>query len=198
MEGNTALGASSPAKPAFTRPEPLSHTRAVVSSSSHMVSGFCKGQEGRGDARRDSAGVPDGPSALPSRGPTDVPGPEPRAAGQGCGGGHPGGLRSPGSRPRCGESRRISPPREPRHSVRRDTSAFAAGYLTQEPGAGAPGLGASAASSGRLRRAIPARRASAGAEGGARGKGFGAPCREEWPIPDPHDIPTSEQRHRLA
>lgn len=42
MDGNTALGASSPAKPAFTRPEPLSHTRAVVSSSSHMVSGFCK------------------------------------------------------------------------------------------------------------------------------------------------------------
>ncbi len=37
MEGNTALGASSPAKPAFTRPEPLSHTRAVVSSSSHMM-----------------------------------------------------------------------------------------------------------------------------------------------------------------
>lgn len=36
MEGNTALGASSPAKPAFTRPEPLSQTRAVVSSSSHM------------------------------------------------------------------------------------------------------------------------------------------------------------------
>lgn len=42
MDGNTALGASSPAKPAFTRPEPLSHTRAVVSSSSHMVSSFCK------------------------------------------------------------------------------------------------------------------------------------------------------------
>lgn len=37
MEGNTALGASSPAKPAFTRPEPLSQTRAVVSSSSHMA-----------------------------------------------------------------------------------------------------------------------------------------------------------------
>ena len=37
MEGNTALGASSPAKPAFTRPEPLSHTRAVVSSSSHIL-----------------------------------------------------------------------------------------------------------------------------------------------------------------
>lgn len=42
MDGNTALGASSPAKPAFTRPEPLSHTRAVVSSSSHMVFGFCR------------------------------------------------------------------------------------------------------------------------------------------------------------
>lgn len=38
MEGKTARGASSPANPAFTRPEPLSHTRAVVSSSSHMVS----------------------------------------------------------------------------------------------------------------------------------------------------------------
>ena len=37
MEGNTARGASSPANPALTRPEPLSHTRAVVSSSSHMV-----------------------------------------------------------------------------------------------------------------------------------------------------------------
>jgi len=37
MDGKTALGASSPAKPAFTRPEPLSHTRAVVSSSSHML-----------------------------------------------------------------------------------------------------------------------------------------------------------------
>lgn len=37
MEGNTALGASSPAKPAFTSPEPLSHTKAVVSSSSHIL-----------------------------------------------------------------------------------------------------------------------------------------------------------------
>lgn len=36
MEGKTARGASSPAKPALQRPEPLSHTRAVVSSS-HMV-----------------------------------------------------------------------------------------------------------------------------------------------------------------
>lgn len=38
MEGNTALGASSPAKPALHRPDPLSHTRAVLSSSSHIFS----------------------------------------------------------------------------------------------------------------------------------------------------------------
>lgn len=37
MDGNTALGASSPAKPALTSPEPLSHTSAVVSSSSHIL-----------------------------------------------------------------------------------------------------------------------------------------------------------------
>lgn len=36
MEGNTALGASSPANPALHRPEPLSQTSAVLSSSSHM------------------------------------------------------------------------------------------------------------------------------------------------------------------
>lgn len=46
MEGNTALGASSPAKPAFTRPEPLSHTRAVVSSSSHMMASVREEEEG--------------------------------------------------------------------------------------------------------------------------------------------------------
>lgn len=34
MEGNTALGASSPAKPALTMPEPLSHTIAETSPSS--------------------------------------------------------------------------------------------------------------------------------------------------------------------
>ena len=32
-DGKTARGASSPAKPAFTMPEPLSHTRAATSSS---------------------------------------------------------------------------------------------------------------------------------------------------------------------
>lgn len=39
MEGKTARGASSPAKPALHIPEPLSTTRAVVSTSSHMVDG---------------------------------------------------------------------------------------------------------------------------------------------------------------
>lgn len=37
MDGKTARGASSPANPALQRPDPLSQTRAVVSSSSHMV-----------------------------------------------------------------------------------------------------------------------------------------------------------------
>lgn len=50
MDGNTALGASSPAKPAFTRPEPLSHTRAVVSSSSHMMASM-------GEERKKMEGV---------------------------------------------------------------------------------------------------------------------------------------------
>ena len=43
MEGKTARGASSPAKPAFTSPEPLSHTRAVVSSSSHILAQLQRG-----------------------------------------------------------------------------------------------------------------------------------------------------------
>lgn len=42
MDGNTALGASSPAKPASSGQSHCRLTRAVVSSSSHMVSGFCK------------------------------------------------------------------------------------------------------------------------------------------------------------
>ena len=36
-EGKTARGASSPAKPALTMPEPLSHTRAATSSSAIVV-----------------------------------------------------------------------------------------------------------------------------------------------------------------
>ena len=36
MDGNTALGASSPAKPALHIPEPLSTTKAATSSS-HML-----------------------------------------------------------------------------------------------------------------------------------------------------------------
>lgn len=43
MDGKTARGASSPAKPAFTSPEPLSHTRAVVSSSSHILAQLQRG-----------------------------------------------------------------------------------------------------------------------------------------------------------
>lgn len=43
MDGKTARGASSPANPALTRPEPLSHTKAVVSSSSHMFGYFLAG-----------------------------------------------------------------------------------------------------------------------------------------------------------
>ena len=39
MEGKTALGASSPAKPALHMPEPLSQTRAATSSS-HIL-GSC-------------------------------------------------------------------------------------------------------------------------------------------------------------
>ena len=37
MEGNTALGASSPAKPALHMPEPLSTTRAATSSSHILI-----------------------------------------------------------------------------------------------------------------------------------------------------------------
>jgi len=37
MEGNTARGASSPAKPALHMPEPLSQTKAVTSSSHIFV-----------------------------------------------------------------------------------------------------------------------------------------------------------------
>ena len=37
MDGNTALGASSPAKPALHMPEPLSITRAATSSSHILV-----------------------------------------------------------------------------------------------------------------------------------------------------------------
>ena len=39
MEGKTALGASSPAKPALHIPEPLSTTKAAASSS-HILAKF--------------------------------------------------------------------------------------------------------------------------------------------------------------
>lgn len=46
MDGKTDRGASSPAKPAFTMPDPLSHTMALTSPSS--ASGFAGGRVRRG------------------------------------------------------------------------------------------------------------------------------------------------------
>ena len=40
MDGKTALGASSPAKPALHMPEPLSTTKAATSSS-HILYMYC-------------------------------------------------------------------------------------------------------------------------------------------------------------
>jgi hypothetical protein len=42
MEGKTAFGASSPAKPALHIPDPLSTTRAIVSSSHILLMIFCR------------------------------------------------------------------------------------------------------------------------------------------------------------
>lgn len=49
MEGNTARGASSPAKPALHIPDPLSTTRAAISSSI-----FCTGRRGESSATCDA------------------------------------------------------------------------------------------------------------------------------------------------
>lgn len=57
MEGKTARGASSPANPALTKPEPLSHTRAVVSSSSHMIRLYWGGLKCEGWGRNIRLGV---------------------------------------------------------------------------------------------------------------------------------------------
>lgn len=46
MEGNTARGASSPAKPALHIPDPLSTTRAAISSSI-----FCYREGGEKDEK---------------------------------------------------------------------------------------------------------------------------------------------------
>lgn len=80
MDGKTALGASSPAKPALTSPEPLSHTSAVVSSSSHIFGGSHGPEKQRGGASRpprtarrchrappSPPGGPSAPSRPPSR-----------------------------------------------------------------------------------------------------------------------------------
>lgn len=92
MDGNTALGASSPAKPAFTRPEPLSHTRAVVSSSSHMAFGFCKDRkavETHSASAQEAPLVPDlgtprGPEPPLRTGERGGDGPQLRSRAQNC------------------------------------------------------------------------------------------------------------------
>lgn len=52
MEGNTARGASSPAKPALHMPDPLSTTSAAISSSI-----FCANKWGREDEEEKREGV---------------------------------------------------------------------------------------------------------------------------------------------
>ena len=56
IDGKTALGAASPAKPALQTPEPLSHTKAVLSSSSHISAGAAS-QGPKGIREEANAGV---------------------------------------------------------------------------------------------------------------------------------------------
>ena len=51
MEGNTARGASSPAKPALHMPDPLSTTKACTSSSAMIKSECCGGFAGKQSVR---------------------------------------------------------------------------------------------------------------------------------------------------
>lgn len=67
MEGKTARGASSPAKPAFTSPEPLSHTRAVVSSSSHILAQLQRGLRGEQSKAAQVQRLRSWPGRLPRR-----------------------------------------------------------------------------------------------------------------------------------
>lgn len=99
MEGKTARGASSPAKPAFTSPEPLSHTRAVVSSSSHILAQLRRGlqmESGAAGAQCPRWRCPLAPQEGPEQGRRDRGGggsacrlPSPRGrrggVGRGCG-----------------------------------------------------------------------------------------------------------------
>ena len=68
MEGKTARGASSPAKPAFTSPEPLSHTRAVVSSSSHIFARLQRGLRAEESGVAALSAYRDGLLGVPGRG----------------------------------------------------------------------------------------------------------------------------------
>lgn len=67
MDGKTARGASSPAKPAFTSPEPLSHTRAVVSSSSHILAQLQRDLQGEESGKTHAQRLRSWPSPLPGR-----------------------------------------------------------------------------------------------------------------------------------
>lgn len=67
MDGKTARGASSPAKPAFTSPEPLSHTRAVVSSSSHILAQLRRGLQVEERGKTYARGLRSWPSVCPGK-----------------------------------------------------------------------------------------------------------------------------------
>lgn len=98
MDGNTALGASSPAKPALTSPEPLSHTSAVVSSSSHMFGREHGPGKQRGGTFRAPRAAPSGEHrriAAAAAGNLTHPGGCSMARGQGS-----KGIRQPLSSPR--------------------------------------------------------------------------------------------------
>lgn len=184
MDGNTALGASSPAKPAFTRPEPLSHTSAVVSSSSHMVFGFCKD--------RKAAETNGGSSAEDAPPPTErPPSPGPRTAPSGAWRQERQGDRLlavlPGSGlRRAWEWRRVletplraPPPREPRAQRPGHDCAFA----SFRPPAAEPGPAlALCAPRWPPPGEGPRYRLAGRAEGGrGPGRSSGAPPhREEW------------------
>lgn len=203
MDGNTALGASSPAKPAFTRPEPLSHTRAVVSSSSHMVSDFCKvgkavetlgvsGGRPRHPERPPSPGAYGHPQPPARRGPEGeeiIMPPGPSFAAGPCAGGRPhGAFLHPGTQgtlsPRvlflgCRRRPLHTSGVSPRGSMSANPGRNPMSANPAEPNVREP-LGDC---EGERRR---------------RGKGLGAPPGDEWSIPDPHDTPDSQPRRPWA
>ena len=92
MDGKTARGASSPAKPAFTSPEPLSHTRAVVSSSSHILAQLRRGLRGEQSKAAQVQRLRSRPGPLPRGGDRAEGGPRTGVGGRGA-----GHLPSPGA-----------------------------------------------------------------------------------------------------